>query len=264
MINANVQQEPADSYSPELAGQLAAIGIVKGKPFDAGCADEEDTHRRGRGRKRRRAHAELASPANPSEWTYYPNSSWANMLWQGGANFETPPPMITKEGFFEPLPATGARTLDSKTAFYYAYTLELPGHDHAASARRLAISDGLPGRGQECARRRQDVQGDAAERHSRGCVLVVHALRQPVALDARHAATLSARRQPELPVARRRSDADGSTTIYFGPTQPASVKRGNWIQTMPGKGWFTLLRLYSPLEPFFTKEWRLSEIELVK
>jgi hypothetical protein len=33
MINANVQQEPADSYDPALAGQLAAIGIVKGKLF---------------------------------------------------------------------------------------------------------------------------------------------------------------------------------------------------------------------------------------
>jgi hypothetical protein len=33
---------------------------------------------------------------------------------------------------------------------------------------------------------------------------------------------------------------------------------------MPGKGWFTLLRLYSPLEPFFTKEWRIGEIELVR
>jgi hypothetical protein len=31
---------------------------------------------------------------------------------------------------------------------------------------------------------------------------------------------------------------------------------------MYGKGWNTILRLYSPLEPFFTKEWRLSEIEL--
>jgi hypothetical protein len=56
-----------------------------------------------------------------------------------------------------------------------------------------------------------------------------------------------------------------STTIYFfGPTQPAGVKRGNWIQTVPGKGWFTLLRLYSPLEPFFTKEWRPTEITLVR
>ncbi len=60
------------------------------------------------------------------------------------------------------------------------------------------------------------------------------------------------------------ASADGSTTVYFSPTQPEGVKRGNWIQTMPGKGWFTILRLYSPLEPFFTKEWRPSEIELVK
>jgi hypothetical protein len=34
MINANVQQEPADSYNKELAGQLAAIGIAKGKEFN--------------------------------------------------------------------------------------------------------------------------------------------------------------------------------------------------------------------------------------
>jgi hypothetical protein len=59
-------------------------------------------------------------------------------------------------------------------------------------------------------------------------------------------------------------NADGSTTVYFGPTQPAGVKRGNWIQTMPGKGWFTILRLYSPLEPFFAKTWRPSEIEVVQ
>jgi hypothetical protein len=32
---------------------------------------------------------------------------------------------------------------------------------------------------------------------------------------------------------------------------------------MPDKGWFTILRLYSPLESFFTKEWRPSEIEMV-
>ena len=49
------------------------------------------------------------------------------MLWQGGANFETPPPLFTKEGMFKPLPPTGARTLDSRTAFYYSCTLDSPG-----------------------------------------------------------------------------------------------------------------------------------------
>ena len=33
MINENVQNEPATSYDVELAGQLAAIGTVKGEAF---------------------------------------------------------------------------------------------------------------------------------------------------------------------------------------------------------------------------------------
>jgi hypothetical protein len=60
------------------------------------------------------------------------------------------------------------------------------------------------------------------------------------------------------------ANADGSTTVYFGPTQPAGIKPRNWIQTDPKKGWFAILRLYGPLEPFFTKAWRVSEIELVR
>jgi len=57
------------------------------------------------------------------------------------------------------------------------------------------------------------------------------------------------------------ANSDGTTTVYFGPTQPAGVKRGNWIQAMPGKGFIPCLRLYSPLEPFFAKTWRPSEVE---
>ena len=47
-------------------------------------------------------------------------------------------------------------------------------------------------------------------------------------------------------------NADGSYDLYFGPTAPAG-KESNWIQTVPGRGWFTILRLYGPLEPWFNK-----------
>ena len=57
------------------------------------------------------------------------------------------------------------------------------------------------------------------------------------------------------------ANANCSTTIYFAPTKPSDVKDGNWVETVPGKYWFLLLRLYGPLEPFFTKKWRPSEIE---
>src|SRR5215213_11037709 len=73
------------------------------------------------------------------------------------------------------------------------------------------------------------------------------------------------RRRPSsgYPSPAAAANPDGSTTVYFGPRKPAGVSDGNWIQTAPGKGWNTLLRLYSPLEPFFNKAWRPSEIELV-
>jgi len=78
---------------------------------------------------------------------------------------------------------------------------------------------------------------------------------QGVSINALHKALLGAGVKDNA-----EPDADGSTTIYLGPKQPEGVKRSNWIQTMPDKGWFTILRLYSPLEPFFTKQWRPSEI----
>ena len=58
------------------------------------------------------------------------------------------------------------------------------------------------------------------------------------------------------------TNADGSVDLYFGPTAPAGQDE-NWIQTVPGKGWFILLRLYGPLEPWFDQTWRPGEFELI-
>lgn len=41
---------------------------------------------------------------------------------------------------------------------------------------------------------------------------------------------------------------DGGATIWFGPTPPVGNEK-NWVQTIPGKGYSVLLRLYGPLEP---------------
>jgi hypothetical protein len=50
--------------------------------------------------------------------------------------------------------------------------------------------------------------------------------------------------------------------VHFAPQPPADMD-SNWIQTVPGKGWFTLIRLYGPLEPFFDQTWKPGDIELV-
>ena len=41
-------------------------------------------------------------------------------------------------------------------------------------------------------------------------------------------------------------------------------QENNWIQTVLGKGWSAIFRLYGPLEPWYDKTWRPGEIELVE
>ena len=58
-------------------------------------------------------------------------------------------------------------------------------------------------------------------------------------------------------------NADGSTDVYFGPEAPAG-KENNWVQTVSGKGFWLILRLYGPLESWFDKTWRPGKIEMVE
>ena len=57
-------------------------------------------------------------------------------------------------------------------------------------------------------------------------------------------------------------NADGSVDLYFGPTAPQGVEN-NWIETVPGKGWMVLIRLYGPLEAWFDQTWKPGEFEQI-
>ncbi|MFI7530766.1 DUF1254 domain-containing protein [Nocardia salmonicida] len=61
-------------------------------------------------------------------------------------------------------------------------------------------------------------------------------------------------RDPDLVV-----NDDGSVDVFFGPTPPTSGT-ANWIQTIPGKHWFSYFRFYGPLEPYFDRSWELGDI----
>lgn len=53
---------------------------------------------------------------------------------------------------------------------------------------------------------------------------------------------------------------DGSVDIYMGPTAPKG-KEKNWIQTIPGQGFFAYFRFYGPLQSHFDRTWVLPDIE---
>jgi len=262
-LNEAVQQEPAASYDVELAGQMAAIGIVKGKPFKPDARMKKIlTDAAAVGAATGRALNWRYAMEHP-QWAYYADSAWGSMLWEGGYNFETPPPVPQKDGMIKPLPPTGARTLDSRAAFYYGYTLDSPGMimrlREVGSQYLMGFLDANKKVLDGGKTYTVNLPANIPAKNFWSFTLYDNQTRSMLATPQRYPRAGS----QKYPSPAAKPNADGSTTVYFGPEKPAGVDRGNWIQTMPGKGWFTILRLYGPMESFFSKEWRLSEIEPV-
>jgi hypothetical protein len=56
---------------------------------------------------------------------------------------------------------------------------------------------------------------------------------------------------------------DGSTDIHLGPKAPKG-QQGNWLATVPGKGYFAILRLYGPTKAAIDKSWKPGNVDKVK
>ena len=263
MLNKLVQEEPADALGdPERMGRLASIGIVKGKPFQPDDRMKKIlTEAAAVGQATSRT---LVYGARDAEgFALYPGSSWINPLWVGGYNFETPPPLPTPEGI-KPFPDTGARALNARTAFFYYATGISPAMimrlTDIGSQYLMAFRDADKREFDGAKTYKVTLPGNIPAGKFWSFTLYDNQTRSMLDTPQNYPRAGS----QSYPSPAAVPNADGSTTIYFGPTLPNGVQRGNWIQTVPGKGWNTILRLYSPLEAFFTKAWRPSEIELVK
>ncbi len=261
MLNEVIQQEPATSLDPELMGPIAAIGIVKGKPF-APDARMKKILTEALVVANATSRSIFMAPRDPS-WYYYEGGNWQNMLFATGYEFETPIPMITKDGI-KPYPTTGYRQLDARRAFFYGVTGITP-----AMAMRLTnigstylwtMVDSDKNYFDGSKTYKVTLPKDIPTGKFWSFTLYDTMTRSMLATPQRYPRAGS----QSYPSPAAEPKTDGTTTVYFGPQQPEGVKRGNWIQTMPGKGFIPALRLYSPLEPFFSKQWRPSEVVLVK
>ena len=261
MLNEIVQQEPATSLDAELMGPVAAIGIIKGKPFSPD-ARMKKIMTEALAVANATSRSLFMNPRDPS-WYYYPGSAWSNFMFQTGYEFETPIPQITPEGA-KPYPPTGYRTMDARTYFFYGVTGITPGMamrlTGIGSQYLFAMVDADKNYFDGSKTYKVMLPKGIPEANFWSFTLYDNMTRSMLDTPQRYPRAGS----QSYPSPAAKANPDGSTTVYFGPSQPPGVDRGNWIQTIPGKGWFTLLRLYSPLEPFFDKSWRPSEIELVR
>ncbi len=261
MLNEIVQEEPSGVISKEIVGSFAAIGIVKGKEF----------------KPDKRMQKILKDAANVAcatgralnwrftekdGWGFYPGSAWYNMLWQGGYNYETPPPAVTKDGI-KPYPPTGYRMLNARFGFFAIATGVTPAMcmrlTDVGSQYLIADVDSDKkyfdgGKTYKCT-----LPPNIPENNFWSFTVYDNQTRSMLRAPQRYPRAGS----QSYPSPAAVPNANGSFDIYFAPEAPKG-KESNWIQTVPGKGWFTILRLYSPLQAYFDKSWQVGEIELVK
>jgi hypothetical protein len=242
-INEVVQEEPAEASDPETLGLLAAIGIEKGKPFNPDARMKKIlTEAAAVGNITARA---LAYKSRIPEAYFYKNSGW-NSPFIGGS--------------YEFLKSPGVRNIDARTYFFFYATGITP-----------AMAEKMVGKGSAYAANFVDGSGDPLDG---GNTYKVHLPPNVPAnnfwsftlYDSQSRSMLQTDQQfPAVGSLTKGivANADKSFDVYFGPKAPAG-QENNWVQTDPGRGFSVIFRLYGPLDPWFDKTWRPSEIELVK
>ena len=241
-VNKVIQEEPADSADPEILGQLAAIGIVKGKPFAPDARMKKIlTDAVAIGNATARA---LSFKSRDEQMYFYPGKSWFTPFVGGSHEFIQ----------------NNVRLLDARTVFFYMATGITP-----------AMSVKIIGAGSQYAGATFDADGNYLDGGNNYRLQLppnvpINNFWSIIPYDTQTRSVLQTDQRDTALTSNSgtvESNPDGSVDIYFGPKAPAG-KESNWVQTTPGKGWFTILRLYGALEPWFDKTWRPGEIELVK
>ena len=243
MLNEIVQQEPATALDAELMGPVAAIGIVKGKPF-APDARMKKIMTEALALANATSRALFMSPRDPG-WFYYPGSSWFNFLFETGYQFETPIPLITPEGA-KPFPPTGYRTMDARTNFFYGVTgitpamaMRLPG---IGSQYLLAVTDSTKNHFDGAKTYKVTLPKGIPEENFWSFTVYDNMTRSMLDTPQRYPRAGS----QSYPSPAAEADADGATTIYFAPDPAAGREARQLDPDHAGQG---LVHDPAPLQP---------------
>lgn len=242
-IDAQIQAEPTDGLDPDIRGLLASIGIEKGKPFDP---DERmkriltEAAKVGSVTSR----ALTAKPRDERHYLYPGERVWTNPFIQGRYDFLL----------------DNTRLLDSRIYMHFYATGITP-----------AMSVQNVGRGSQYAIAYLDSDGKVLDGSN---TYRIHLPPNVPAKDFWSFTLYDNQTRSMLQTDQRfpgidnlgeglRQNPDGSFDVYFAPEAPKGWE-SNWIQTVPGKGWNTIFRLYGPLESFYDQTWKPGDPELVE
>jgi hypothetical protein len=239
-----INKEPISFIDPELRGQAASIGIIKGEAFNPDARLKKiliDAIAVGNATAR----ATGLSPRDKNAYLY------EGKQWYTG--------FVGKDYRWLDIDGHRGRNLDARTLFFYTATVNTP-----------AMALEIPGVGSNYAFGTRDsnadiLYGDKNYKLHLEANVPAKDFWSIVVYDPQTRSMLQT--DQKYPKKNNSNDNlvfndDGTVDLYFGPKAPEG-KEANWIQTVPGKAWFVLFRVYGPLQPWFDKTWQLNDFELI-
>ncbi len=251
MLDRMIQKEEPSKVDPYMNGVLAALGIKKGVEFNPSEEQKQLLTRAAQTgwkmSKETAANFDQKSAATTGDTIFWEDSQWvAHALLKDNNMFGAQ--VDTEFNDIE----TGHTIVDAKAHMYINH---------------YSISNGMissfVGAGAKYAGSYKDSDGD----YLNGSCTYSLTLPKDIpaklfwsvtAYDADTAAGLDGTNKypsigdRDMPI----KNADGSTTLWFGPELTQEIPQANYMNTPEGKGWFTLIRLYAPEQAFFDRTWR--------
>ena len=242
-LNTVIQREPIAFLDPELRGLASAIGLEKGKSFSPSPEDKkilEEAIQVGVAYVR----SDMGKPRNQDVY-FYQGKQWFTPF--GGGSHE----WLVDDG-------AGGRNLDARNNFFWGYTVNTPAmvlQMIGAGSQYGVVATDANGRYLDGSKAYKfTIDKDVPAKDFWSMVVYDPQTRSELQTGQLLPSKNSVRNQ-DLDV-----NTDGSIDLYFGP-KPPTGKEANWIETVPGKGWFAVFRLYGPLQPWFDKIWQLNDIQ---
>jgi hypothetical protein len=251
MLSRFINSEVVETANVDWRGMLASIGIVKGQPF------EPDEHAKAildyaaktafKMSKVLAFDVILAKPAA----RIYQDRQWVTPIRGGYAQDGRPEYSIEflwRTGFF--------RDLDARASYFTNYYAVSPGMISKVPDKGAAYLIGFRDSAGKL------YSGDKSYRLHLPAPFPAANFWSLTLYDALTASGLdNGQPFPSLNSHDHlKANADGSFDLYVGPTAPPG-QEANWLKSVPGKGYFAILRLYGPTKAFLNQSWRPDDFE---